>query len=355
VLCADVAEKIALHHAFWTQAPLKRPLVSFQLGEYFVSQRMRAARPLLVEGKRITPDMLQVDSFLADYERMYQDACQTGQDAFFVAEPYAGIPWMEAMFGCEVSGTKSSFISHPRLHSVHDLKAIRLDLDDAWCAKYLEFVKQLVTLSAGRFAVGQPIMRGASDVVGALLGQTELIYALMEEPAVVEEAFFKVMQALRSVIKSQWEIVPAFHGGYSMGFYHVWCPGKCIWFQEDLAALLSPQLYHDWVQKPDASVCTGYEYTAVHMHPASFFTLDAYMHMDGLKAIQINKDVGGPSVQEMMPEFHKVLTKKNLIIFGDLDETEIDCIMKELPRKGTFLNIVAPTVERAQQLMAHIG
>ena len=64
--CADVAEKIALHHAFWTQAPLKRPLVSFQLGEYFVSQRMRAARPLLVEGKRITPDMLQVDSFLAD-------------------------------------------------------------------------------------------------------------------------------------------------------------------------------------------------------------------------------------------------------------------------------------------------
>jgi hypothetical protein len=163
------------------------------------------------------------------------------------------------------------------------------------------------------------------------------------------------MQALRSVIKSQWEIVPAFHGGYSMGFYHVWCPGKCIWFQEDLAALLSPQLYHDWVRKPDASVCTGYEYTAVHMHPASFFTLDAYMHMDGLKAIQINKDVGGPSVQEMMPEFQKVLTKKNLIIFGDLDEAEIDCIMKELPRKGTFLNIVAPTVERAQQLMAHIG
>ena len=79
------------------------------------------------------------------------------------------------------------------------------------------------------------------------------------------------------------------------------------------------------------------------------------MRMDGLKAIQINKDVGGPSVQEMMPEFHKVLTKKNLIIFGDLDETEIDCIMKELPRTGTFLNIVAPTVERAQQLMTHIG
>ena len=79
------------------------------------------------------------------------------------------------------------------------------------------------------------------------------------------------------------------------------------------------------------------------------------MRMDGLKAIQINKDVGGPSVLEMMPEFQNVLTKKNLIIFGDFDEAEIDCIMEELPRKGTYLNIVAPTVERAQQLMAHIG
>ena len=343
-----------LHNAFWNREVLKRPLVSFQLDDYFVSKRIKAAAHLLTDGKHITPEMLHVDSLMEDFERMFQESCQTGQDAFWVAEPFCGIPWMEAIFGCDIYGTKSSFISHPCIESAQDLKKIQFDPDNAWYRKYFEFVDKLNTLSAGRFPIGQPIMRGASDVVGALLGQMELVYAFADEPEVIQEAFFKVMNALRSVIKSQWDATMDFHGGYSMGFYHVWCPNKCIWFQEDLSALLSPQIYNDFLREPDASVCKGYDYTAVHLHPASFFILDMYMQMEGLKAIQINKDVGGPSVKDMMPYFLKVLASKNLIIYGDLDEGEIDCILEELPRKGTFLNITAETVERAKELMEHI-
>jgi len=350
----DINQKIVLHNAFWNREVLKRPLVSFQLDDYFVSKRIKAAAHLLTDGKHITPEMLHVDSLMEDFERMFQESCQTGQDAFWVGEPFCGIPWMEAIFGCDIYGTKSSFISHPCIESAQDLKKIQFDPDNAWYRKYFEFVDKLNTLSAGRFPIGQPIMRGASDVVGALLGQMELVYAFADEPEVIQEAFFKVMNALRSVIKSQWDATMDFHGGYSMGFYHVWCPNKCIWFQEDLSALLSPQIYNDFLREPDASVCKGYDYAAVHLHPASFFILDMYMQMEGLKAIQINKDVGGPSVKDMMPYFLKVLASKNLIIYGDLDEGEIDCILEELPRKGTFLNITAETVERAKELMEHI-
>ena len=348
-----INQKLVLHNAFWNREALKRPLVSFQVGDYFVSKRIKAAAHLLRDGNKITPEMLNVDSLLDDFERMYQESCQTGQDAFWVAEPFCGIPWMEAIFGCEIYGTKSSFISRPYVKTVRDLKKIQFNPENPWYKKYFEFIRKLDKLSAGRFPIGQPIMRGASDVVGALLGQTELVYALLEEPEAMQEAFFKVTNALRSVIKAQWDAAPDFHGGYSMGFYYVWCPGKCIWFQEDLCALLSPQIFNDFLREPDASVCPGYDYTAVHLHPASFFVLDAYMEMDGLRAIQINKDVGGPSVMEMVPMFQKVLTKKNLIIFGDLDEKDIDCIVEDLPRVGTFLNITAPTVERARELMEY--
>ena len=57
----------------------------------------------------------------------------------------------------------------------------------------------------------------------------------------------------------------------------------------------------------------------------------------------------------MIPVFRKVLAQKNLIVFGDLDEAEIDCLMGELPRVGLFLNIFAPSVERAAQLMDHVA
>lgn len=351
----DIQKKILLHNDYWDRKPLKRPLVSFQLEEYFPSKRFRSARHLLTAGKRITPDMLEVDELIEDYERMYQAALSTGQDGFWVAEPFNGIPWMEAIFGCEVFGTESSFISHPSIKSMGELRKIEFDTANPWFKKYMEFVDKLSKFSAGRFPIGQPIMRGASDIVGALLGQTELIYALVEESEAIQEAFFKVMTAFEKVIKMQLEAIPDFHGGYSMGFYHVWCPEKCIWFQEDVSSLLSPQMYNDFLLEPDTAVCKDYNYTAVHLHPVSFFIIDSLMQIDRLKAIQINKDFGGPSVKEMIPTMQKVLTKKNLIIYGDLDEADIDCIAVNLPKKGVFLNLFAPTDGRARELMDYVG
>jgi len=350
----NVDARIALHRDFWERRALKRPLVSFQLNDYFISRRMHAAADLLVEGKRITPDMLDVDRYLEDYERMYQEACATGQDGFWVAEPFNGIPWMEAILGCEIHGTKSSFVSQPCMDSPAALKTMAFDPDNAWVRKYLEFVAKLTRLSAGRFPVGQPIMRGASDAVGALIGQTELVFAIYEEPDIVRAAFFTALDVLRNVVRLQFEATASFHGGYSLGLYHVWCPDKCIWFQEDLSALLSPQIYADFLLAPNASVCEGYDYTAAHLHPASFFILDSLLQIDKLKAIQINKDVGGPSVAEMIPVFQKVLASKNLIVFGDLDEAEIDCLCGELPSTGLFFDIYAPNVERARELMLHV-
>ena len=138
----DINQKLLLHNAFWSREALKRRLVSFQLDDYFVSKRIKAAGHLLTDGKRITPDMLNVDSLLRDFERMYQESCQTGQDAFWVAEPFCGIPWMEAIFGCEIYGTKSSFISHPCIESVQDLKKIQFDPDNAWLRKIFRIYRK---------------------------------------------------------------------------------------------------------------------------------------------------------------------------------------------------------------------
>jgi hypothetical protein len=350
-----VATRLARHHAFWERKPLDRPLVSFQLNDYFVANRMHASADLRVDKKKIEPEMLIVDRFLDDYERMYQEACATGQDGFWVAEPFNGIPWMEAIFGCDIYATQNSFVSAHCLDSPAGLKKLRFDPDNPWVRKYVEFVVKLSKLSAGRFPVGQPILRGASDIVGALLGQTEMVFAIYEEPEIVRAAYFTVLDGLRQLIALQFEATPRFLGGYSMGLYEVWCPEKCIWFQEDLSALLSPQIYADFLLDPDASVCEGYAYTAAHLHPASFFIVDSLLQIDALKAIQINKDVGGPSVAEMIPVFRKVLERKNLIVFGDLDEAEIDCLTGKLPPMGLFLNIFAPSVERAAQLMDHVA
>ena len=101
-------------------------------------------------------------------------------------------------------------------------------------------------------------------------------------------------------------------------------------------------------------ICKGYDYTAVHLHPASFFIIDELLKIDRLKAVEVNKDIGGPTVTEMIPIFKRILEKKNLIIWGDLDEPDIDVISGELPSRGIYLNPVVPDADRARALMNHV-
>ena len=233
-------------------------------------------------------------------------------------------------------------------------QGISFDPENPWFLKYMEFVEKLVKLSDDRFPVGEPIMRGPSDIVGAILGQSEMVFAIVDDTARMKSLFKKVTEIFIEVIFRHYEAVKPFKGGYSFGFYPVWSPEKCIWFQEDLSAILSPNHYREFLKEPAEMICKGYDYTAVHLHPASFFIIDELLKIDRLKAVEVNKDIGGPTVTEMIPIFKRILEKKNLIIWGDLDEPDIDVISGELPSRGIYLNPVVPDADRARALMNHV-
>lgn len=110
---------------------IERPLVSFQIGDYFISRRYNAVKEFLETSRSITPEMINVQTFISDYENMYKCAIDVGQDAFWVAEPFCGIPWMEAIFGCEVYSTKSSFIAlMPK--TVYKIESFIFDQENKW-------------------------------------------------------------------------------------------------------------------------------------------------------------------------------------------------------------------------------
>ena len=348
-------KRIALHQAFWDRAAQEYPPAAFRVvPDFFFSRHYQAARSLLVPNKRISPEMLDVDSFLPDYERMYQTALDLGQDAFWVAEPFTGIPWMEAILGCEILAGSESFISRPWLQSLDDIDTIAFDAKNPWLLKYLEFTQKLVALSQGRFPVGMPIMRGPADIVGAIMGQIEMVLALVDESERMKAFFQRVTEVFLRVVGAQNALIPAFLGGTALGFYHVYCPGTSIWYQEDLSAIMSPSLYREFLTEPERRICLGYDYTAIHLHPASFFLLDELLAKDDLKAIEVNKDVGGPSVEEMLPHLRKILDRKCLILWGDLNAADIRCLQENFSARGLFLFVVAPDEKTAAQLLTQI-
>lgn len=347
--------RLQMHRDYWARRDLRHPLAAFRLSpDFFLSRNYHAARGLLAPGRKILPHMLAVDDFLADYERMFQESEDIGQDAFFTAEPYTSIPWMEAMLGCEVVAGEASFITEPFMTDPAAGATLAVRPDNPWLEKFLEFTAKLARLADGRFPIGQPILRGPADVVGALMGQAEMVLAMVDEPDVMQRFFRNVAEAQRLVVGEMRKIAPLFHGGEALGFYHVWTPGQCIWYQEDLSTIMSPDMYVEFLREPERRICQGYSHTLIHLHPASFFMLDSLLENDFLSAIQVNKDVGGPSVPEMIPAIQKIVARKNFVFWGDLTLDDIACLRERLPARGLFFFTTAKDADEAKRLLEAI-
>lgn len=353
---SSLEERLALHRAFWAREKQPRPLASFRIGDFFFARHFQAAFALLEPDKTLFPEMLNVADFLPDYEHMFLEAERLGQDGFWTGEPYTGIPWMEAILGCPVSAGKESFISRPWLASPEEaLEKIRFDPQNPWLAKYLEFTAALVQQSRGRFPVDMPIMRGPTDMLGALIGQQEMVIALMEtDPQVMHRLIERVTRAFLSVIEAQRRLIPPFYGGQALGFYHIWAPGKAIWFQDDLSAILSPNLYRQFFLDSARLILASHDFNAVHLHPASFFILDELLTLENLKVVEVNKDIIGPDVKEMLPVLAKIMETRGLILWGDLTVEDLEIVKGNLPCRGLALHVVAPTVKEAEARLQYI-
>jgi DNA-binding FadR family transcriptional regulator len=353
---ASLVERLALHRTFWAREQQPRPLASFRVGDFFFARHFQAALPLLEPGKTMLPEMLNVSEFLPDYERMFHEAEELGPDGFWTAEPYTGIPWMEAILGCPIRAGQESFTSQPWLASPEEaLEKVRFDPLNPWLAKYLEFTAALAKQSRGRYPVGMPIMRGPTDMLGALLGQQQMVMALMDEdPRIMLSLIERVTLAFLSVIEAQGRLTPPFYGGQALGFYHIWAPGKAIWFQDDLSSILSPTLYRQFFLGSARMILAGHDQTAVHLNPNSFFILDELLSLENLKTIQVNKDVSGPGIREMLPVLAKIMQTRGLILWGDLTVEDLELVKKNLPCRGLALNVVAPSPEEAVTRLEYI-
>ncbi len=265
----NVKQRIDIHNDFWEGSVLDAIPVSFRLGDYFFADKFSAAMDLLKPGLSIEPHMICVDDYMEDYERMYDEIQSIGQTGFWTAEPYVGIPWMEAIAGCSVWGGERSITSEPVGSEGICTEALNLSVNP-WFHKYMEFVHKLHTLSKGRFPVGQSILRGIADLLGAVLGQSWMIYEMVDCPQRIEVLAETFTKLLLEVIQKQHAAVCPFEGGYALGFYHVWAPDKCLWFQDDLAALMSPDMYRNFLQPLNGSIASSCPYSMVHVHPVSF-------------------------------------------------------------------------------------
>jgi len=170
---------------------------------------------------------------------------------------------MEAMLGCPVEISGESIWGRERDADWDELDDLKLDDDNSWLQKYLEFLAALVETAGGEYPVSQPILRGVTDLLGALRGNSQALIDTMETPDIVKKVAGVCADAIIKVTQKQYDIIQPFHGGFLIEQFGMWAPDKLVRLQEDVSAVYSPDAYCGLIQEYDRAIAGVFPYCLI--------------------------------------------------------------------------------------------
>lgn len=332
----------------WFHGRNDRPLLGFFLGPQYPLHRYCGSGIHLPDGC-VRPQDVVVSDYLDDYDRLYELYEEAGGDLIWSASPFWGLPWMEASLGCRVLADHraGSTRTQPPPGFADKPTIPEFSRDNPWVRKMLEFIPALQQRSGGRYPVGVTLMRGISDLLSALYGGQQFILRIYDAPDEVHSVVEQLTEYWISFGRCLLEEVPLFWGGTGSFFYSVWCPGQTIWMQEDAAALLSPELFEEFIYPSVCRIADGFENTVMHLHPSQFVPLD-YLMNTKIDVIELEIDKGGPTVEETLQYYQRVLPHKPLIVGpGKMTGAQLDFVLDQLPHKGLAISVDVDSPETA--------
>ncbi len=340
--------------AFWSREEVDRPLLATWVGSFEVTRLYPRGLAHLPEGE-LTPGDINFESFRQDYEVLFEKHLQASVDVPWSAFPLMVLPWVEAIAGCRIVHREGNIWAEPWLDSYDRFEGSRgLEPRMDWLAKLVEFTDWLVALSDGRFPVAVSLMRGPADVLAAVRGAQNSVLDLMDNPRAVVPVLERVTDIWVQVADAQLSHIPPFAGGYGWSVQNLWAEEPGGWFQDDAIAYWSPSLYRTCAVPHESRLSRCMARTGCHLHSTAIFTADELLKMPDLGVIEMNLDVVGKSIPEMIPTFQRILETSRLYVWGNFTVDDLVAMKENLPAKGLALQLMGETPEAVRAMIDHV-
>lgn len=209
-----------------------------------------------------------------------------------------------------------------------------------WSAVYGDLLDALGKEFGERYPTGQSILRGPLDMASAVFGEERMIYLFFDRPQLMK-AFLEIARKIFLHFTGiHQDRARLFHNGYVIGSYYLWTPGPCLRLQEDAMALLSPDIYREFVHPIDSGIASKAEFTLFHLHSTGMHLLDILLENRDLRILQVSKDEG-VELKAILPQLKKIQEAgRCLVLKGRLNREEADLLKKNLDFRGLCVQAV---------------
>jgi hypothetical protein len=340
------------HQAFWNHQQMDRPSWGVSIG-FFANEAYPRVMAKMPSGQ-VKPENILVDELLDDFDERWQ-AQQGIGDFPFTCSPFPSIPWLEAIAGCPIMASPTSFWAEPCLTDFQTWQWNDHVLENPWAQKFLELMQKLIQHAQGRYQVSPTLMRGPADILSAMRGASQFAMDFLDTPEHIRPALDHCALIWREMAKAQSELIPPSSEGYIAleSALRAWAPERLLWLQEDAMALLSPKLYREFILPLDMELSDLFPCVAFHLHGTALWAVDSLVHVPGINAIELNLEAAFCDVEGTLAGWKKIQEHKPLVIWRIYAEdfpTWLEGILKEFPPKGISIQVSARNVEEARKV-----
>ncbi len=331
---AQLAESIGrFQRAFWERRTVERPPVGVVNPEVFLPIRYALrSQPQVVRPEHITPDAAQTD-----YEFAAANRRVTCDDWIPFVAPWRAVPWLEAACGCPVHCAAGSMAAGAFVDELETLANVPIPGDQDWLELMRRETTRLLAAAPDDCFVSPSILRGPSDVLGAMRGQDKFFCDLYDGMEAVAQAAGRVNQLLLEMLDRHFAAVPARHGGFGH-IYGYWSPGPTIAIQEDALGQCSPAVFRDVFRQHNARLVEHLgPHVFFHLHSTGMWHWREVLAIEGLAGLQLTVEANGPQLAELVPVLREILETSRLILFVDHGFEQLPAALGQLPSAGLYL------------------
>jgi hypothetical protein len=274
-------------------------------------------------------------------------------DTLPLAETDIGPGSLGLMLGAEAGFSEATVWYDPCIDDPDHWPPLRFDTGQKWWQIHEAVIRAQVAAARGNYFVGCPDLIENFDTLAALRGTESLLFDTIERPdwviARIDEinaAYFEAYQRIYDMIKDP-------EGGATFGAFRLWGPGKTAKVQCDAAAMLSPQMFRQFVVPSLAAQCAWLDYAMFHLDGTQCIRhLDALLEIEELDAIEWTPQAGRPGggSPEWYDLYRRILGAGKSLQAVSVTRTEVAPLLDAIGPKGVYILCDVGSEAEAEEL-----
>jgi hypothetical protein len=236
-------------------------------------------------------------------------------------------------------------------------RELTFDASDDWWRRLRAVVVANVKRAASRYLCGMPAIAPNLDVLAELRGFQNLLMDLIESPDWVKKKLTEINTVYFEVYDRLYDLVRLPDGSSVYQWFMIWGPGKVSQAQCDVAAMISPEMFGEFVVPPLREQCAWLDFSLYHVDgPDALGAVDGLLEIEELDAIEYTPGPQAPGGGDpsWYPLYRRILGSGKCVQVADVMANEIIPLLDAIGGKGVYILGVYDSVQQYEQLLGEV-